>query len=463
MSTFDTWLQSLDQLRTVLVEVDYKEGLTEGTLYFSNRPFASTSTDTPASTPYDDIILDGLNYTKEISGLSGGIGLSVGSLILAAIPELIAKKDVQVSGLQIRVYLGDSRWSKSEFSLISILTADSIEPLDRSSYVLKFRNEDPILEETVSQGTFTTGVNAEAKLPVCFGQCLNIKPLQYDDSGLIWTIHDSAITSISDVRVAGTSVAFTADIANGRFTLSAVPDGLVTCDVIGGAGTVPKDILTDVLGRIGVTDIDTDSLDTLPTATVGLYSESGLTPRQIFDSIVNTFGAFWTFTRLGQFKTGLINRPSGNPTAYLTPDDILLDGVRPRSVIQPAKEIELSYRRNHTLQGVTGYEDAYSFSNSKDENISNSYPGAELKIYDAILQNEADATTRSAALLTFFNVPLKTYTIDAFALPFAFELGQEINFSYPFFGFDDGVDATIISITDDPQKGLTKLWILLNG
>jgi len=81
MTPFQTWLLSLDQKRTVLLEVDYLHNGEPGTLYWSNRAFISTAQDSPPSTPFDEVILSGLTYSRDMQGqLSGSLGLSVGSV-----------------------------------------------------------------------------------------------------------------------------------------------------------------------------------------------------------------------------------------------------------------------------------------------------------------------------------------------------------------------------------------------
>lgn len=85
MTAFVDWLESLDQRRTVLVEVDYLAEGSSGTLRLANRPFISRPDDSPASVPYDDVILGGLSYGRDMGGQnSGSLANSVGSVSLAA-------------------------------------------------------------------------------------------------------------------------------------------------------------------------------------------------------------------------------------------------------------------------------------------------------------------------------------------------------------------------------------------
>lgn len=469
MTVFRSWLESLDQRRAVLVEVDYLNGGALGTLYLSNRPFVSGATDTPKSTPYDDVILRGLTYSREMGGqVSGSLGLSVGSVALAASPEIVAASSFEFAGQAVRVYLGDQRWPRSDFQLVAVLTAEALEPTNRTEYSLKFRTERLDLNEPLNLSTFSAGQNVGALKPVCFGQCRNVRPVQVDSAGLVWAVHDGAVSAVNEVRIDGVPVAATINLAAGTITLSTAPGGTLTADVTGTGGTTAKSILMEILSRLGLSVIDSDqvdsaSLDLLPVSEIGLYSRAGIHYRQAFDAILKTFGGFWGFTRLNVFKVGLVGRPVGGSSEWLTPDDILLDGVSFDRRIRPASVVNLQYNQNYTLQDANGYEEAFATSRKENAGILSVYPDAEPKDAETLLGSSVEADTEAERRRLFYSTPLKTYTVNAFALPFAYEVGQEIRLTYPDYQMSGGVDAVILAILDDPLKGVTRLKVLTNG
>lgn len=464
MTVFRDWLESLDQRRAVLVEVDYLDGGSSGTLYLSNRPFVSGATDSPASTPYDDVILGGLTYSREMGGqVSGSLGLSVGSVSLAASPEIVAASSFEFAGMPVRVYLGDQRWARSDFQLVAVLTAEALEPTNRTEYSLKFRTERLDLAEPLNIATFTTGQNIGALKPVCFGQCRNVRPVQVDSAGLVWAVHDGAISAVNEVRIDGVPVAATINLTAGTITLSTAPSGTLTADVTGAGGTTAKSILTEILSRLGGVQVDSASLDLLPVSEIGLFSRAGINYRQAFDAVLKSFGGFWGFSRLNVFKAGLVDRPVGGSSELLTPDDILLDGVSFDRRISPASAVNLSYNRNYTLQDVAGYDEEFATSRKENVGILSVYPDAELKNGETIISLTVDADAETERRRLFYLTPLKTFTINAFALPFSYDIGQEIRLTYPYFQMSGGVDAVILAILDDPLKGVTRLKVLTNG
>lgn len=463
MSVFLDWLESLDQRRTVLIEVDYLKDGSKGTLFFASRSFVSTPGDSPSSQPYDDVILGGLDYGRGMgSQTSGNWSLSVGSISLAASPEVVEASFHEYAGQEARVYLGDQRWPRNDFQLVAVLTSEALEPTSRGDYSLKFRTERLDLNEPLNASSFTGGPNNGALKPVCFGTCRNIRPVQVDEAGRVWAVHDGPVNSIDAVRVDGVAVSATKDLNAGTLTLSSAPKGTLTADVTAG-GSTAKEILGVILERLGGVAIDEASLDALPLHTLGLFSREGLPYRQALDGVLKSLGGFWGFSRLGVFKTGIIDRPKGGSSVALTPDDIILDGVSFDRRVRPALSVGLKHSKNYTPQSVNGYEEEFATARAETPGISTSYPDAELKQFETLLTDASGANTEAERLRVFYSTPLRVFNVDAFAVPFAFEVGQEIRLFYPYFGMDRGVDAVVLSIADKPLEGVTNLKVLING
>lgn len=474
MPNFNEWLEGLDQRRTVLVEVGFLNGGSSGTLRLSNRPFTTRPSDSPASVPFEDVILSGLTYGSKMSGqASGGFSLTVGSIVLAASPEVSAAILYQVAGQPVRVYLGDQRWPFADFQLVATLTAESLEPEGIETYRLNFRTERLTLDNKINSGTFTTGPNKDKSKPVLLGDCLNIKPVQQDDSGLVWAVSDGPVASIGNVRVDGVVTSVSRNTTAGTITFSSAPSGVVTCDAVGQGGGLLKDVVSAVLARNGITSINTAAVNALPAVTVGIYSEGDLAARPALDSLLRSVSGYWGFNRLGSFTAGLVYKPTGNPTASLTPDDILLNGVRFKSRIRPATYVELTFDVNHTdqsskLGSVSAADRALWSGKGKTSKKDNAgilalYPDAEEKQATTVLRGTTAGEAEAERRRVFFSTPLRTFEVKAFAVPFAFNVGQEIRLFYPFFGMEAGIDAVVLSIEDDPLKGFTTLEVLVNG
>lgn len=473
MTTFADWLESLDQRRTVLLEVDYLTGGSPGTLRLSNRPFRTAPSDSPSSFPYEDVILDGLTYTLKMGGQeSGTLGLSVGSVTLAASPEIQEASLFEFSGRPARVYLGDSRWPLARFQLVAVLTVESLEPETVSEYRLNFRTSRPALEKPLNSSIITIGPNKDRNLPLLLGSCLNIRAVQIDASGLTWAISDGPVASIGAVRVDGIPATVSRNISAGTFTFASAPSGVVTCDAVGTGGTRLKDVVLAVLSRLNETNFDSGSLERLPLYSIGLYSQGAITAETALDQALRSVGGFWGFDRLGRFRVGLLDKPKGTPTASLSPDDILEDGVSFQYRVRPAQWVDLVFDANYTNQsgdldpGVSATDRAFWSGKGqtvKAENLGilSLYPDAEQKIAETLLRDTATGQVEANRRRDFYSRPLRVFRIDAFAVPFSFQIGQEIRVFYPFFGMEGGKDAVILSILDDPLSGKTSLEVLI--
>jgi hypothetical protein len=473
--TFNTWLEGHDQQRTVLLEVDYlKEGV-PGTLYLSNRPFTSYPSDTPSDQAYEDVILGGLTYSRQMAGqTASSFEATVSSVDLAPSPEVIEASTYEYGGQAVRVYLGDERWSRDAFELIAVLSGEAITEAGSDLYRLELLTAATDVDLPIGDRRFSSGPNKENKFPLTFGVCLNVQMQQVDDSGLTWTIHDQAVEAINEVRVAGVPTSVTKNTAKAEVRFASPPSGTVTADIEGESASSLKDVLNTLLDRLGVSQRDLSVLDTLPEVAVSLALQGEETFRTAFDLLLRSVGGFWGFTRFGVFRVGLLERPQGSPFEILTPDDILLDGVSFESRIEPLSEIALTYDVNHTNQEgrlsdtlppeqLAIYSRAGSVVTAVNNGIDSFYPLAKPSEASTVLVGQVSAQAEAERRALFRSSPLRTYRVEAFAVPFRFDIGQEIELIYPYFGMADGRNGVILKITDSPLEGTTQLEVLTNG
>ncbi|MAE21811.1 MAG: hypothetical protein CMK92_05210 [Pseudomonas sp.] len=458
--TFTDWLESHQQRRTVLLEVEYLYGGSLGTLYLSNRPFTSYPTDTPANTAYDDVILSGLDYARSINGLTQGEYLTqVSSVRLALTPELDAARNYSYSGQKVRVYLGDEQWERKDYQLIATLTAEALAEVSKDVLELQLLTASVDVDQQVNVGAFESGPNSGKTYPVAFGDCLNVQPLKDNDAGTVYRVHDGPISNVIEVRDNGSPTSFTVNASTGTFTLSSAPQGLITADVVG-LNTGLRDVLRDLLGKLGVT-YDNAAIDALPNPTVALYSGQALTYRQAFDSLLGSIGAFWGFNRLGVFTCGVVSLPFDTPKALITPDDIALDGVKFRQRLTPVKSVSVLYDSNYTIQ--ENRPEPGRYARAENEGIENVYPDATVREIQTALRLQSNGQAEADRRALFLSAAHFIYTVEAFAVPFALNVGDVITLDYPYFIFKGGVPATILSITDSPLTGRTTLEVLING
>lgn len=232
---YTAWLKDQNAVRCVLVEVTV--GLAGGgtaTRYLSNKTYVTGASDVPAHTPYSARITGGIKFTKSLS-LDGQASLSFGDI------ELINTDGSMDSWLgdfwvnrPITFYLGDPSWPRADFRVAFAGVTTGIDTRKRDRINIKLsdmlqRLNNPVTEVKVGG----TGAQAEALLPLCFGECHNITPMLVDASVNEYQVHQGAIEGIIEVRDNGVPVAFSQTPATGKFRLSANPAGTVTCSVQG--------------------------------------------------------------------------------------------------------------------------------------------------------------------------------------------------------------------------------------
>lgn len=234
---FTTWL-GRDGVRVVLAEaVAYSGGATE-TRYLASFPFCTRPIDTPANQIYTDLILEIPAFEAKLTEAFSGRSLpSFGDLVLynpnGILDDWLADG---WDGRALTLKIGAPQWHIPDFRpLLTGVVAD-IDAPSRDTIALKLRDKGHLFDIPVQTNLIGgTTANADQPAPLCFGECFNVEPVLTDAATHTYQVHDGTINAISEVRDNGVSVAFTANLAAGTFTLSSAPAGRITADVQGAA------------------------------------------------------------------------------------------------------------------------------------------------------------------------------------------------------------------------------------
>jgi hypothetical protein len=324
---FVEWLRRDNEVRCTLVEFDYiaegsdsPTGPTTETLYFSDREFHDDVTDRP----YVDVIRSAPQYNRALSGDQlGQYTSSISSLELDnADGQLDFLLSLACDGSAIRFYYGGKDRPVSDFFLIfkAVIGKVSAPSFDRISVTLK--DAGLLLDKSVGGMTTVggTGANADRSRPVNFGYIHNLAALVADNPTLLYVHSDVSADSPTmvqtvEVRDRGVSVAYT-DNGDGTFTLSAPPDGIVTCDVLAEPNGSDQVRISDAMDyfvgeRAGLSALGlyagpgtTFTVDDADDYKVGVSLPES---RNIVDllSEINTSGnCFWAIKRTGEFTFG---------------------------------------------------------------------------------------------------------------------------------------------------------------
>ncbi len=482
---FQEWLFR-DNRRAVLVEAKAYSGGAEVTRYFSNHAFVSEPSDTPANQPYDDILISVPTFTSKLSELFTGRSIpDWGDLVLT---NENGDRDAWLAdgwdGRSLKMYLGDPSWPKADFRLIlDGITADIASP-QRDRVSLKIRDKSWMLNIPV-QATLMGGAtaNADQPQPLCYGQCFNVEPVLETAATHTYRVHDGAINDITDVRDNGVSVAYTKDLANGRFTLNAAPSGRVTCDAQGakpGGTYLTKcaDIVQNLLtahSQLTTADIDAANFTAFNATcpqTLGLYVRDRQNMIDVIDQVVTSVGGFWTFSRAGLLQLGRLEATTGTAAIALTADDLRAKTLSIERRELPIATLRLGYQKNWTVQtdGLAGvvseanralYGAPYLVAKAANAGLFTTYKLArQPEVRETLLALAADAATEATRLQALYDTIRTTYRAPGYVAPFTMSLGNEASLTHPRFGFAAGADAIVVGFVEEVTRSrvTASLW-----
>jgi hypothetical protein len=180
MTIFNDWLNSTDQIKCVLIEVQVYDGSSEQNLYFSSRPFQDTSNTYAPVVRSDSIVI------AERLSLSGGSGASIGDIELDNTDGSLDQNLYSVWSMRpCKIYFGDVRWNRSDFKLVFNGIIDDIATKDRDSFNLKIRDKMLRLDSPITETTLGgVSQNKDSLIPITLGEVFNVTPLLVDSANL---------------------------------------------------------------------------------------------------------------------------------------------------------------------------------------------------------------------------------------------------------------------------------------
>lgn len=245
---FTAWL-STDTERTILCELAFAYesagAPAESTIYLANRPYTTRPTDSPANTRYRAVISRApvLDRSVNPDALGGITQVSLGELELAnGDGELDALVDLVIDGREVRIYLGDRSWARSDFRLVTVGLSE-LAQADDDRVVIQIRDPRLLLDKTIAGAI----VNDERRKPLVFGWDgsvggLSIEPVVKNASTLdyyvienyvgsvVQGVYDNGVTLDAGTVFSGDNTAITADA--GTDTITRVAHGLAIDDVV---------------------------------------------------------------------------------------------------------------------------------------------------------------------------------------------------------------------------------------
>lgn len=482
MSAFTDWLSDTEAERVLLAEVKVWSGGAETTRYLSTHGFKTDPGDTPANTYYDQRLVGDPFFERRLNEVFGGrTFVGIGGL---EIDNLDGSLDGWLTdafdGRRVTLKLGDPSWSISEFGTILVGTAERLEVVDDSTLRLIIRDRQAELNIAVQENLISTGDSANEPIPLCYGLVRNIEPVLIDSATLEYQVHDGPINDITNVYDNGISVAFTKNLANGKFTLNQNPYGRITCSVQGAKPsaylTKTGEIIRDLVSRVGPLtdpgDLNTTSFSDLDTAvpyTVGLYIRDRRNLLDALDELVLGIRGYYGFDRNGLFEVGRLEAPSGSAVMEIDGKLEIFGDLRVEMDEIPQLRTRLGYQRNWTVQGSDldrvglGGELAGGVTNARRGFLANEYrtasasdsavKTAHLSALDperlpTLIDSLTDANTEASRQQTLFGTQRFRYEVEGAVGPYQLKLNDPVTLKDARFGLAAGVLCRVIGIRE---------------
>jgi hypothetical protein len=468
---FKEWLADEEVLRAVMVEAEHSAG----TKYFGSYPFISTSTDTPASMPFDDLL-------KSIPQISTSINArtTFGDLVLINDDELDDWLNLKFKGYSLKVKFGDPSWEYDDFRFLIDGINGGIYAPNNDSIGFKVFDKRELFNVPLQTSKIvanpTTLVSHDYPVPISLGEPFNVEPQLVDSTISKYQAHEATctISSVRDngVALTGGGVGYT-DNGDGTFTLTSAPAGKITNDVTE-ANTTTKLMVEYICNKISFTDIDNTNLAAFPnTDTQGLYFKDGIstTAAQAMDKVTESVGAFWRLDRLGLLQLSRFEAP-GTSIADISYDGIHEFKVRLLRMEDPNDVITLNYERNWSPQDKDGLagsvsetnRDLYSKEYSKvtKTNSLSGFPMAhEMESINSFIVTKANAQTECDRRALIRNSRRKVYEVTTFVEPFSLNVGDTVTLTFNRYGLESGVDMVIIKMIEKPTENMAvlHLWV----
>jgi hypothetical protein len=462
---FEQWLSISSNFRCHLVEIDYLEEGELKTLYLSNASFQSVATDTPPHMPYNDVIIDDIKLGQRLDEIFYGRTSTIRSTIKFLSTEFVNNLlSLDVEGQQVRIYLGDPSWPKSDFKLIGQWYSEDIEP-DGNNYSIPLLDASHALDVSVCS-TYENGTAEGKSIPRVFGTVFNAEPVLIDELGDgTYQINDGPITSLT-VFDGGLSVSANIDYATGIFTLNTQAQGRITCNVTQADNTC-FNIVNSLLIESEITAKENTFSD-VPTYEMGAYINDTTTRRDLIDDACVSAGFAWCINSNGEFKAVKYNGLTGVGIALLTDDDIDADSFKVKRRVLSVPSVNVHYAKNYTVQsdGLFGavstanrdlLSKEYSVVSATNADVATKHPSyPDINAYTLLVQ-KADAQTeadRRAALNTKIR---KVFTMQAYGAAVNFQVGDELNSE---FAQNLGDTCLVLAVEAVPASSLAVIEVM---
>ena len=480
---YNDWLKSQSAVRCILIEADVKTGGAVVTRYLSNRGYTTSPTDTPANTSYSPRVVGGIKFTRSLS-TDGSVSLGWGDIELNNTDgSLDSWIDDYWANRNIKFYLGDMSWPRSDFRQVFAGTITGIDTRKRDRINIKLSDKLQRLNYPMTESKLGGSTSLADNLkPLLFGECHNIEPLLIDASVNEYMVHDGAIERIIEVRDNGVPVSITTTLGTGKFRLVNAPAGTITVSAQGaqlptslltGGTNVYKNTIAELISYIvttygGVTkfssaDLDVSSLTAFNTANlqpVGLYLKDRTNVLEACNQLASSIGARMVIGNTGLMSLVKLTLPQATAGTSITSSDFVDRSIEIASLADVVASVKIGYDKNYTVQSdlTTGIlqehaalfaEEWLTFTQTDSSTASNYNLYTDPDMEETNLLTVSDASAEASRRLTLWSTQRKIIKYQGFYHLIFETLGGSQTITHSRFGLSGGKRGQIISISID--------------
>jgi len=477
-----------------------------GTEYLSTHPYVSGPLDVINSQPYTPIVKSIPSFKQAMSDLMIGQTTANKGTV-----ELRGSVDTDMwvfrrnwIGHGLRMFIGDMDWSRDDFRSVWAGVTGNIAVKDTNTVSLETRDLQHLLNQPMKVEAVDAGTNVSQPLPVALGNFYNVPAVLLDEATHKYAISDGPISSFTQVRDRGISVAYTGSPSDGTFTLSALPSGRITVDGVGslgGSGAIltAADMIQSICvdrSYLTIDDLDMSSFIALKLQCpqpLGLWVNSvGMTAIEAIDQITNTVGAFTAVNRDGQLFVKRFDF-DGEPIDEITEADIIDGGLALSNIYAPTREIRIAARKNYspntlTQGGVSGasetkvaeFANSHTFfaraTNQAQANLPKGRisvrrtPAAPVVVSDVatddgaastLFTSQADAQAEANRRLRLWGVQRYLFNVRCRVRPLRLNLGDTVVLQHSRYDLAAGRNAVVVSIDERYGQRTVNLGLLV--
>lgn len=434
------------------------------TFYVASDSYRTKPSDVPSNENFVNALSDpgSLGVSVYRDSQTGGYGsLEVGQLKLVNDGRFDPWIDYGFDGQSLRLRLHKPGVAHASMPALFTGTVDGPPEITRDSLTLRLRDKAYVLEVPANPNVYGGGnippagvdglsIDLKGKRKArCYGHVLNMSPEEVNTSLYIYQVHDGAVADIPAVYARGAPVTKGANyatnallqaatvtagtyatcFAEGYFRLGGDPLGVVTADVLEGAGAADRSA-AQIIKRLAlaagltaaeISAADIIALDSLQSVPVGIHIEGETTAREAISKVAESIGAYAVFDTLGVLRMGRLSEPGGTPFMSLSESQVLdIQRIAQRDGDLPNWEVYLNHTPNWTLQATdlagtvstdrrAFLRDQYRRAYDKAASVKLKHklsPGITANSFLIDLTNEADGPAQAEArrLLALYRV-----------------------------------------------------------